>query len=526
MSMAAPDRIWKSTNLPTLPSVALQLLELSSNPESEIADFIRVIRSDPAISAKLIKAANSPYFGLSAQVSSIEGAIPLLGSTVVTSLALSFSLIGEKETNKDQRKYYQAFWSKSLLQAVTAETLARKYRTTNPAEAFLSGLLCDLGVLTQLRGIPDEYLHVLNLAEENLVDLFAVEREQLGFDHIEIGAKMMLDWRMPEQLIEAVRLHHAAESEIQVISNGRRKALVQIVRFASAVGEYLTRDGDKTIHNELCELAQSIWKLAENEVNGLLDEVRSRTDEAAALMAIDTNQLPRPADLLARANEQLAEIAMREHAVITQVSLQSAVLEMENRRLRERNTALHEQAGVDSLTGLHNRGAFDEVFETMVGSCVRRGSTVGVIFADVDNFKKLNDTCGHQFGDEVLRRVARILKSTVRGSDFVARYGGEEFVIIAADCPAHVVNAISERIRGRVESEEFQCNGRAVSVTISVGGCVAPSSAVTEDVDQALAKAMLQQADDAMYHCKRNGRNQILVKHVDHDASTTRTLAT
>lgn len=525
--MVAPDKIWKSTNLPTLPTVALQLLELSSNPESEIADFIRVIRSDPAISAKLIKAANSPYFGLSAQVSSIEGAIPLLGSTVVTSLALSFSLVSEKESNKDQRQYYQSFWSKSLLQAVTAETLARKYRTASPAEAFLSGLLSDLGVLTQLRGIPEEYVDVLNGVIERKTDLFSVEREILGFDHVEIGTKMMVEWRMPEQLTEAVRLHHSGQDEIQVITNARRRSLVQIVRFASSVGEYLTRDGDQSIRTELLELAQEFWKLTEDDLNTLLDEVRTRTDEAAKLMAIDTHELPRPSDLLARANEQLAEIAMREHAVITQVSLQSAVLEMENRRLRERNTALHEQAGVDSLTGLNNRGAFDEVFETMVGSCVRRGSTVGVIFADVDNFKQLNDSCGHQFGDEVLRRVARILKSTVRGSDFVARYGGEEFVIIAADCPAHVVNAISERIRGRVESEEFVFNGRTVPVTISVGGCVTPSSIVNiEDVDHELAKAMLQQADAAMYHCKRNGRNQILVKHVDHEPAAERSLAT
>ena len=108
--MIDPTKIWSSSQLPTLPSVAIHLLELSKDPETEIRDVIEVIKTDPAISAKILKSTNSSFFGFNSKVTSIDRAVPLLGTTVVTSLALSFSLVDAAMTTGPMVEHYNAYW--------------------------------------------------------------------------------------------------------------------------------------------------------------------------------------------------------------------------------------------------------------------------------------------------------------------------------------------------------------------------------------------------------------------------------
>ncbi|MCA9170612.1 MAG: GGDEF domain-containing protein, partial [Planctomycetales bacterium] len=287
--------------------------------------------------------------------------------------------------------------------------------------------------------------------------------------------------------------------------------VVGSVRFATYLSEFLLNGSAESLA-ALKTFGQELTGLCDTEFDELLTHIRTSTDEAAKLLSINTSNLPRPADILAQANTQLLEIALREHVAKSEVTIKSAVLELENRKLKQRNTELNQLTGVDALTGLNNRGAFDECFERLVDSCLRESHLVGVIFADIDNFKQLNDTYGHQLGDEVLRRVAKIIKSQVRESDFVARYGGEEFVVITSRCPEHVIATIAERIRSRVEEEYIEYQDHQIQVTVSVGVCVTTEQALPINSSAALANSILQEADSAMYHCKRTGRNQTFIR--------------
>lgn len=504
--MVGIQRVLSSTNLPTLPTVAVQLLDLTTDPDVSIASVTRVIRTDPAISAKIVKAANSSYFGLTSQVTSIEAAVPLLGSTVVTSLALSFSLLSENVQTQRYESYFRALWSQSLLQGVTAETISKRYRTGNPPQCFLAGLLCDIGVLAQLNSIPEEYIQVLDRATETQTDLVVVERDMLGFDHVEIGVRLMEDWSMPTLLQEAVRQHHSAPEHLGDYTDASLAEAVRTVRFATSLGELLSGRNSTNAHDRLLYLGKALMGLDDEQLNGMLDELRDLTDEAAQLMSIDTTQLARPSEILAQANSRLVEIALREHAAKSEASVKSAALESENRKLRQRNSELHDRADLDALTGLFNRGSFDQLLKETACDALAERTSIGLIFADIDNFKTLNDTYGHKFGDEVLRRVARVIRSQVRDSDVVARYGGEEFVIITARCPLHIIQAIVERIRGGVECEQFLRNGDPIPVTVSVGACVADSSQ-GRFTQSTFGDYLLQRADAAMYYCKRSGKN-------------------
>lgn len=165
----------------------------------------------------------------------------------------------------------------------------------------------------------------------------------------------------------------------------------------------------------------------------------------------------------------------------------------------------------DSLTGFRNRRYFESRCLEEVAAARRHGTPLACLFLDLDGFKQLNDTLGHQAGDEVLRSVAQQIKSQLRGSDVVARYGGEEFVALLPATPYEAGLETAERIRSIIEGHgvAIEASGAAVHVTISIGLSmldVADQSAQAET----LANEMVARADKALYAAKAAGRNRVL----------------
>ncbi|HQQ78379.1 MAG TPA: GGDEF domain-containing protein [Thermoanaerobaculia bacterium] len=155
----------------------------------------------------------------------------------------------------------------------------------------------------------------------------------------------------------------------------------------------------------------------------------------------------------------------------------------------------------DPLTGCLNRRAFYEAFALEADRSARLAAALSVLTIDVDRFKVLNDAHGHAFGDEILRQLARRLTALVRSHDLVVRWGGEEFVVLLPHTSPGDAAALAERIRAGVESPEFRVDGRAVSLTCSVG--VAGTQVFPASADDLVA-----QSDAACYEAKRAGRNR------------------
>jgi len=178
----------------------------------------------------------------------------------------------------------------------------------------------------------------------------------------------------------------------------------------------------------------------------------------------------------------------------------AALLWMSFRAFRVRSY----QARHDLLTGLPNRRAAMDCLERQMARARRERSSLGVILADVDHFKKINDTYGHQIGDAVLKRVAEIMSATIRPYDIVGRFGGEEFLIVISNCEVATANEISERIRIGVMEERFATtlHAQIFHVTCSFG--VAMADVAPWDLDSTLAAA-----DRALYAAKNSGRNRV-----------------
>ncbi len=167
---------------------------------------------------------------------------------------------------------------------------------------------------------------------------------------------------------------------------------------------------------------------------------------------------------------------------------------------------LFERAACDPLTGLFNRAYFlDQViYQAMRGG--RDGHGLAVLLLDIDHFKRINDTYGHAAGDEVLRTVSNILRSSIRGQDLVARYGGEEFVLaVVAPGPPQARN-VAEQIRATLASRPILVGDRAVKVTGSIGVAFSEPGRFREPARMILA------ADKALYRAKEAGRDRVLLE--------------
>ena len=198
--------------------------------------------------------------------------------------------------------------------------------------------------------------------------------------------------------------------------------------------------------------------------------------------------------LLEQMEAQMTQVQTAFHALETR----RHQLEETNARLAQANIRLEELVTTDELTGLKNKRAFTEFLELEYRKAVRSQRPLSVILLDADNFKQVNDLCGHPTGDVVLRRIGELLLSHTRQTDMAARFGGEEFVYVLPDTDQVGAIAVAERVRLALETYPWQEH----PVTASFG-------VATGILTTANAADLIAQADRALYHSKRAGRNRV-----------------
>lgn len=177
-------------------------------------------------------------------------------------------------------------------------------------------------------------------------------------------------------------------------------------------------------------------------------------------------------------------------------------------RFKEQLEQLKERSLKDGLTGLYNHSFLIELFEKELTRHERSGQGLSFIMVDIDYFKKINDTYGHQSGDLVLKKLSNLLTKSVRQGDVVGRYGGEEFGIVFANSSKEEAIKACERIRRRIENYIFNVSETDIKATVSLGLCYKePGKTLT-------CQEIIQYADKALYSAKRNGRNQLAMADI------------
>jgi diguanylate cyclase (GGDEF)-like protein len=195
---------------------------------------------------------------------------------------------------------------------------------------------------------------------------------------------------------------------------------------------------------------------------------------------------------------------LQQHVTVTsrdEVGFLADAFNRMSETIQAQSEQLRELSIRDETTGLHNRRYFNAHAAVAFAQAERYHRPFAVAIGDVDHFKRINDTCSHAVGDEVLRHVARLLAGSTRESDIVARYGGEEFVVAFAETSMPEAVATCERIRGSIERYDWQSVHPGLRVTITIG--------VDGHVGRGSIEAMLAAADARLYEGKKAGRNRV-----------------
>ncbi len=174
-------------------------------------------------------------------------------------------------------------------------------------------------------------------------------------------------------------------------------------------------------------------------------------------------------------------------------------------QLTQRITQLEEVCTVDPLTNLYNRRYLEERIEKEISRSHRRGFPISCLMIDVDNFKSINDTYGHQTGDIVLMKIALILMDSCRTADVICRYGGEEFTVVLPETDTTGALMTAERIREKVENEVFSINGVDFSISVSIG---VSSKTANQPINKQI---LIELADKSLYKAKRSGKNRVMI---------------
>lgn len=221
----------------------------------------------------------------------------------------------------------------------------------------------------------------------------------------------------------------------------------------------------------------------------LLSARTAKTDVLAGLEAGADDYLTKPVD-----NEELR----------ARLFVGERILNLQDELIAARD-ALKFQAMHDALTGIWNHGAIMNAVRRELARAQRERIGVGLIMADVDHFKAVNDTHGHLTGDAILHGVALRMSGLLRAYDSLGRYGGEEFLVIAPNSDAAGASQFAERLRAGIQATAFQTDAATLKISISIG------VAVSSPDDPPDGRALLQAADAALYRAKQAGRNRVVV---------------
>ena len=494
MSSEIMDRILASPNLPSMPVVAIKVLELTQHEDVCVGDIADVIQKDPALTAKLLQTANSPLFGLPKKVGSIQQATVILGLRTVKVMALSFSLVDTFQQSHGGEFDYRRYWRRSLTTAVVSKILAQHCGNVRANECFVGGLLADIGMLAAHHCVGDLYRPVVERFAASPRPIQDIEKEVLGLSHPQISSGLLRKWSLPDMLCEAIAVHHGEGLDSL---DERTRLLASVLCASSSIAELFCHDVESWRHLEVQERCLELISISPTALEETLDDLHTNVTEMAALFKLEIGDSVSYEALRSQAMMQLANISLSAEMDRTKATHRA---QRAQRELEE----MSQKASIDGLTQIANRQAFDDKLNETLEQVQAEGGSVGLIMVDLDHFKKLNDNHGHQAGDEVLRRVGECLKTVCREPAMAARYGGEEFAVILADATTRAVESLAEMIRRRIESLSLEYNNQPIRCTASLG-----AAHVDLRLEVATPKEIIERADECLYDAKQNGRNRV-----------------
>lgn len=492
-------QIQTSDAIANLPAIAMKILEVINDQDSSIQDLSNVIITSPALTTRLLKVVNSSFYGFEKEISNITQAISIMGMNSVANIVLSVSIIDsiqQANLNRDLTLY----WEKSFFTAMAAKLIAKNIKCQHAEEAFISGLLSNISYIFILQHFPEHFNRLMQQGIKEL-EKMALEWEFFGMTHAEMSYLLLEKSEIPRILSKPVEFHHTVKGSV-TSADDTLKQLCKIVYSASKITILFYDDPSilGSIKNELSDLLS----IPPSDFQQLTGEVTVKVKEISEFYGFSSLKFPSYFEILERSNTELTKINQNYEELLKELKKEKENTERLASKLEETNRKLLEIALKDPLTGAYNRRYLNEILDRKMAEARRYGTKLLIIYCDIDHFKHINDTYGHNNGDIVLKRLVMLLKMTIRNTDVLARTGGEEFTIVCQATNIEDGIIVAEKLRQKIESTPMVLSdNKEITVTMSFGVAMYENSIHNRE-------DFIKIADDRLYKAKESGRNKVV----------------
>ena len=485
--------------IPSPAGIALRLLETLKKDDFSFNEIAKIIQSDPALTTRVLRVANSSFYSLPSKVSSIERALTIMGVNAMKNIALSFILIDKLKSNSNGSFDFNLFWKKSITSAVCAELFAAHFKIKDD-DIFVTALLQDIGVLVMHYCRPNDYVNLLEKKSTEKLPPEVLEDNLFGFNHQEVGSEILKLWGLPEEIYMPICFHHIHG---QASEQYRTKA--KILSLSDKVSSFYNESQSAEIIRDVSDMLREGMGISDSSLKSLIDEVANKSVEIFSYFDILPGEMKPFSQLLQEANEELSKLNLSYEMLLVELKHKNMKAERLALELKEANRKLGELSFRDGLTGLYNRRYLDDFLDREISRSQRYRSSFSLMIFDIDHFKKINDSYGHQVGDLVLKALSASLVGIARQTDVVARYGGDEFCVVLPETDLDRALISAKRLRKVVEGLDIPIASQTIKITISVG--VASFSPL---IKETTISRLIEMADRALYSAKNSGRNKVV----------------
>src|SRR5687767_6802574 len=492
LSQDFENRLKAQVDFPSPSRVATEIIALARDPDIEMAKVAQAVGRDPAMTAKILRIANSAFYAQRRPSQNLRQALVIIGLNAALTLALSFSLVSSMRAMRPSGINFNRFWRRVLLAATAARAFSEAAKVNHAEDIFLAAMLQDMGVLALDRAARDFYSKLPPSATH--ADWVAYEIAQLGKDHSYYTAVMLRAWNLPERLCKAVEASHSPQMFVPTTEEGM---FARCVALGSDLAEAVLSKDQTTSVPALAQRAHRLLSMSHEHFNEVVARILSLIPETEALYETSILEADDAENLLAEARELLAVRNLHALQEVTSLQATTSVL-------LTRTEEAEDSSRRDPLTGVLNRPWLDRTLDREFTQAVVFGRDLSVAHVDIDRFKLINEKYGTTIGDKVLHSCAQAIQACVRGSDLVARFGGEEFIVVLPSTDATIAKQVAQRVLAAIASVDHGADSGGIRVTASIG-------VATYTTKQRFPStlALLEAADHALYAAKLCGRNRV-----------------
>jgi diguanylate cyclase (GGDEF)-like protein len=492
LSQDFENRLKAQVDFPSPSRVAPEIIALARDPDIEMAKVAQAVGRDPAMTAKILRIANSAFYAQRRPSQNLRQALVIIGLNAALTLALSFSLVSSMRALRPVGIDYPRFWRRALLAATAARTFGESVKVGHAEDIFLAALLQDMAVLALDRASRDFYSKLQQPSSH--ADWVAYEVAHLGRDHAGYSAMLLKAWNLPERICKTVAASHEPQALDATTDEGR---FVRCVALGSDLAEAVVATDRTGRVAALSQRADKLLGMNQETFTEVVTRILNLIPETEALYETSILDSDDAENLMADARELLAVRNLHALQEVTQLQATTSVL-------LTRTEEAEDSSRRDALTGVLNRSWLDRTLDREFTQAVVFGRDLSVAHVDLDHFRKINESHGTPVGDRVLRSCAQALQSCVRGSDMVARFSGEEFLVVLPGADPQIARQVAQRMLNALATADHDPQTGSVRVTASIG-----VATYTPKQRFASTLALIEAADHALYAAKLQGRNRV-----------------